>query len=747
MKRLLMILTVFALLIPITGSAQIPRTLNYQGVLTDGSGDAVSDGSYDLAFALYNVPSGGTALWDETQPVTVSKGIFSAILGSVTPIDLDFDETYYLGISVEGGDELLPRIELTSSAYAMNSRGVTGDSNVFPPDGAVGIGIALPSYQLHVLSDGAVPARFDGNGTSWAGLYINALQETATPMVGYERQSTLKAYTYLDHNDNWACRVDGNPALTATADMRLGVGTSSPLEKLDVPGGVRIGNTATNNTGTIRWSGSDFEGYNGAEWKSLTGAGAEVLPSGTAGQTLRNTGSGWAAVSNLYNNGTDIGIGADAPTASLHVRGSGDRDIRVETTNAGESTVLELLTTDGVYDYLRFEKHGSSSGGSIDGIPLADLGIIYTGTMGGPMMIDVMTANPMYFMTSNVERMRIASDGSVGINTKTPGSTLHVNGTVSVGSDELTGNLELYNSSIATPVITMGSSTTGAAQYWMDENNVPMIGLYADPSSGGEGGYFYVKRTGAYSAFRVDGNYNDTESPRVSIFGASRSAVFDMTQAGNSSVSLPTDAVSSTEMFNEPGAASYTEGGGAGMVIGTSITVIGSRSITVPASGYVLVIAGGQATMNHVNGTDSYCAFGVSDNNTAFPENQDVMVGLNDTAPSGYHHMGTTVHGLFGVAGAGTYTYYFLGDETSGDFRLYDAQLTLLYIPTSYGTVSPTMMGLPQEETRGYGMPGLSESDISAERAESVAANIARIESELAAMRAELESLREEMEE
>ena len=53
----------------------------------------------------------------------------------------------------------------------------------------------------------------------------------------------------------------------------VGIGTETPTQKLDVNGGLRIGSTNTANTGAIRWNEtrSDFEGYNGAAWVSLTG--------------------------------------------------------------------------------------------------------------------------------------------------------------------------------------------------------------------------------------------------------------------------------------------------------------------------------------------------------------------------------------------------------------------------------------------------------------------------------------------
>ena len=50
----------------------------------------------------------------------------------------------------------------------------------------------------------------------------------------------------------------------------FGVDVADPQEKLDVNGAVRIGNTTNANDGTVRWTGTDFEGYNGTEWVSLT---------------------------------------------------------------------------------------------------------------------------------------------------------------------------------------------------------------------------------------------------------------------------------------------------------------------------------------------------------------------------------------------------------------------------------------------------------------------------------------------
>ncbi|MCB9205548.1 MAG: collagen-like protein [Flavobacteriales bacterium] len=52
------------------------------------------------------------------------------------------------------------------------------------------------------------------------------------------------------------------------------------------------------------------------------------LVAGTAGQTLRNNGSGWVANGNLFNTGNRIGVGTTSPDARLHVasNAAGDAD-------------------------------------------------------------------------------------------------------------------------------------------------------------------------------------------------------------------------------------------------------------------------------------------------------------------------------------------------------------------------------------------------------------------------------------
>lgn len=173
MHRILALCVLFLAVCPAPAYVQVPRTMNYQGVLTDSEGSAVPDGSYDIAFRIYASPAASMPLWTETNSVTVANGIFSVILGESAALDLPFDQQYWLGIAIEGEAELAPLVKLASLPYSMRSAyadtadyafdGGGGGSDGWVDDGSVvrlatagdrvGIGTSSPSENLVVGGD------------------------------------------------------------------------------------------------------------------------------------------------------------------------------------------------------------------------------------------------------------------------------------------------------------------------------------------------------------------------------------------------------------------------------------------------------------------------------------------------------------------------------------------------------------------------------------------------------------------
>lgn len=100
-------------------AAQIPSNLTYQGVLTDTSGVPVVDGLHEITFSLHAGPTVVTPLWLETHAaVPTTNGAFTVVLGSIAPLNIGFDAPRYLGVSVDGGAEMVPRPPLTAVPYA-----------------------------------------------------------------------------------------------------------------------------------------------------------------------------------------------------------------------------------------------------------------------------------------------------------------------------------------------------------------------------------------------------------------------------------------------------------------------------------------------------------------------------------------------------------------------------------------------------------------------------------------------------
>ena len=112
---------ILSLLATLPSFAAPPQTLNYQGYLTNPGGTPVNT-SVAMTFRLYNAASGGTALYTEAQPsVNVTNGGFNAVIGTVTPITLPFDVSYWLTVAVNADAEMSPRQALASSAYAFRA--------------------------------------------------------------------------------------------------------------------------------------------------------------------------------------------------------------------------------------------------------------------------------------------------------------------------------------------------------------------------------------------------------------------------------------------------------------------------------------------------------------------------------------------------------------------------------------------------------------------------------------------------
>lgn len=239
MRNLTYTLAFFLSIFTTTIFAQSNPTLSIQGTVQNSNGAAVDDGSYSLTFKLYTVASGGSAIWTETQSgIPIKSGVYSAELGSVTALNVAFDAAYYLGVSVNGGQEMAPRAKLTSAPYALSLR---GQENVFGSTGSVGIGDATPDTKLHVKDGTNAIIRAEAPGI--AAFELNRTNGT-NATIGYIGTGTLQVAhgsgpidirakndtkVFHDNTEKLAVNtngiyVNGKAQLANNGDLELGAG-------------------------------------------------------------------------------------------------------------------------------------------------------------------------------------------------------------------------------------------------------------------------------------------------------------------------------------------------------------------------------------------------------------------------------------------------------------------------------------------------------------------------------------------
>jgi len=293
---------------------------------------------------------------------------------------------------------------------------------------------------------------------------------------------------------------------------------------------------------------------------------------------------------------------------------------------------------------------------------------------------------------------------------------------------------------------TYNHSGEGGAVSFYEEDGVRHS--FIEPDIDGEGGFFTVY--GPAGSIIVNGSSGTGTGPTLFGTGPSSAFTFDTNTTGDNSVMLPSSSVSAAEMFNEPGVASDVVE--SPVAIGTTDTVIAARTITVPGPGYVLAIGTSDMEMTY-NGSTLNLLMGVTPSaSIGFGGALDQQWYLPSGLPVGSYVNSMTAHALFPVSSAGSHTFYLMGTRIIGasTVNAYDNQLTLVYLPTAYGTVdtngvSSLIANDPQTNLSTKGLPGLTDGELVQEQITSTEDNFARVDAELKAVREEMKRMRQQM--
>jgi len=418
----------------------------YQGRLTNASNVPIS-GPNTMTFKLYNVASGGSALWTETQTITATNGLFNTLLGSTTPITQSIitgNSSLWLGVKVGADAEMAPRAQIgsvpyalqASSAYSLSaSDGTPLQAVVVDANGNVGIGTLSPgSYKLNVQGgdvnfSGAITAS-GGDSGQWNTAYSHALSDGDTSASNEIQTlgtsgntitltsggSVTSPYADSAGNSN-ACTNDSNCEMPGSgiwnSSGNVGIGTMSPLKKLHVD------DNTTDQTALFSRSNMSVNGDQNA---IMIGKSQVAEQSGAFGfrwdsdPTKRALFLGLTGHESLFiNNSGNVGIGTVAPSAKLTVYGAGDTNVSYSDSDSKDAALL-------IADSGSAQDNGGEllfgAGGNV-------IGVIRS-------INEVSNAGSISFQTRNSgnlnERMRITYVGNVGIGTTDPSTKLVISG-------------------------------------------------------------------------------------------------------------------------------------------------------------------------------------------------------------------------------------------------------------------------------------------------------------------------------
>ena len=319
--------------------------------------------------------------------------------------------------------------------------------------GYVGIGSEAPARRLHI----------GGAGGSGGGIMLSP--SSGDIEIQFQDSGTTNAYiTLKDGTQQMRFRDDAANVLNVDfGTERVGIGTTTPDATLTVVGsGSASGTTIMAVDGT---NGRLFEvsdDLSDSLFSVNTVAGLPVIEA-FADNTVK---MGAFNQNDLVVTGSRVGIGTTSPTQKLSVHSS-------------DNTRIELYeSTEGIRSHW--------------------------GVNSGAAFLTTETNHPIKVYTNSTERMRITSDGNVGIGTTAPTQKLHVeNGNISV----VNGNYYLYNHSTV-----LSASSTSLLE--INKGGFGRVGIFAGGSellSVTNGGNVGIGTTSPVEKLSVNGNINSNK--------------------------------------------------------------------------------------------------------------------------------------------------------------------------------------------------------------------------------------------
>ena len=381
----------------------------------------------------------------------------------------------------------------------------------------------LDTSSLFTLGNrlGVGTSSFAYNATSTANVELNG---TAGGILGFKRNDSARGYLWHTGSDMELANTAAGSISFNTNSATRGSISSAGVWRLHNLAGTGDRVVVASSNGTLSASTSvtglvDTTTISTRAWrqKGLDSLAAlEVSGSGTTNYIPKFTAGSTIGNSQIFDNGTNVGIGTTSSGYKLQVDGATTSGFvtpivaRNPSTNSASATKigfdgggtiwgeigasynsndpylaffvransekfritdggnLWLNTTSGTSygSYTTFSINNATNGGVLDLlVNNTRTGSMYTGLLGASLNVNAVTSIPLIFQTNNTERLRIFANGRIGVNTTTDaGYQLDVNGTLrSVNGANFattSGNVGIGTASPSTKMHIVGSATT-----------------------------------------------------------------------------------------------------------------------------------------------------------------------------------------------------------------------------------------------------------------------------------------------